>query len=147
MPQTDIDAAQVGDMTNKVTDIEVPSVDTDGATGQQETTWQNTKWSQWLGYYKAVPEVKTAIDMRAIWTLGKGYKADVRTTVILDHISGWGMDSFNSILKNMIVTRRVGGDAYAEIIREKDKLINLKPLDPGTIVIVVNKQGMLLSQA
>lgn len=143
MALTDIGSTEVGDMTNKVTDVVIPAINTDGATGQVETTWQNTKWSQWLGYYKTVPEVKTAIDMRAIWTLGKGYKANVRTTILLDSIKGWGMDTFNSILKNMIVTRRVGGDAYAEIIRDKNKLINLKPLDPGTIVIVVNSQGMI----
>jgi hypothetical protein len=98
-----------------------------------------------LGIYKLIPEVKTAIDMRAIWTIGKGFKADPETTVILDHISGWGTDTFNSILKNMITIKRIGGDAFAEIIRDSDSgtLINLKPLDPGTIKIIVDRKGIL----
>jgi hypothetical protein len=144
MPETDIGSSSIGDMTSKVSDILVDSENTDGSQGM-ETKWTNDKWSEWFGYYKNIPEVKTAIDMRAIWTLGKGYKADARTTIILDHITGWGRDTFNSILKNMIVTRRIGGDAFAEIVRDpKDKsLMNLKPLDPATITIVVNKQGIL----
>jgi hypothetical protein len=38
--------------------------------------------------------------MRAIWTVGKKIEADPETTVILDHISGWGKDTFRNILKN-----------------------------------------------
>lgn len=144
MVELKINSAQVGDMGNAVPDITVDSRDTDAATGLDETEYQNTEWSQYLGYYKEIPEVKTAIDMRAIWTLGKGYIADPRTTVILDHVKGWGIDSFNSILKNMIVTRRIGGDAFAEIIRAEDgTLLNLKPLDPGSIKIIVDKKGVI----
>jgi hypothetical protein len=144
MPYTNISSTTTSDMTNTLTDITVNSQQTDGATGSEETTYQNTDFGKWLGFYKEIPEVKTAIDMRAIWTLGKGFKADPQTTAILDFIKGFGMDSFNSILKNMIVTRRIGGDAYAEIIRDdKGELLNIKPLDPSTIQIVVNKKGIV----
>lgn len=145
MPELKIDSATYSNMTDRVDDVVVAAKDTDGVTGAEETEYQNTKWASWFGYYKAIPEVKTAIDMRAIWTLGKGYKADAETTVILDHISGWGMDTFNSILKNMIVTRRIGGDAFAEVIRDTDSgtLINLKPLDPSTIKTIVDKKGVI----
>lgn len=141
-----IDSATYSNMTNTVEDVTVTALNTDGVSNQDETTYQNTNWSKWLGYYKQIPEVKTAIDMRAIWTIGKGFKADARTTVILDHISGWGNDTFNSILKNMMVVKRIGGDAYAEIIRADDKdktLLNLKPLDAGTIRIVVDNKGII----
>jgi len=140
-----IASAATSNMTDHVADVTVDSRHTEGTQGTDETEWQNSKWPQYFGYYKEIPEVKTAIDMRAIWTLGKGYKADPRTTVILDHISGWGMDTFNSILKNMIVTRRIGGDAFAEIIRDEKTrvIINLKPLDPGSIVTVVDIKGII----
>src|SRR3990167_9654120 len=99
MAQYKIGSATSSDMTTNVDDYEVDALQTDGATGSDETEYQNTKFSTFLGYYKQIPEVKTAIDMRAIWTLGKGFIADPETTVILDHIKGWGMDTFNSILK------------------------------------------------
>ncbi len=139
-----IDSASVGSMATAVEDITVAAQTTDGAGEQKETSYINNNWTQQLGYYKEIPEVKTAIDMRAIWTIGKGYKADIRTSVILDRMKGWGEDTFNSILKNMIVTKRIGGDAFAEIVRDaKGNLLNIKPLDPGTIKIIVNKKGML----
>jgi len=140
MALTDIGSTTVGDMANDVPEINVSSIETSG----KGTSWTNTKWSQWYGYYKTIPEVQIAIHTRAIWTIGKGYKSDVHTKIILDHLTGWGTDTFNSILKNMIVTRRIGGDSFAEVIRDEDgTLLNLKPLDPGTITIIVNKQGIL----
>jgi hypothetical protein len=146
MSEMKVNSTTVGDMTNRVQNIEVSAMNTDGSGDQKETEWTNSKWSTYFGYYKQIPEVKTAIDMRAIWTLGKGYKADPETTVILDHITGWGMDSFNSILKNMIVTRRIGGDSFSEIIRDEESgtIINIKPLDPSTIKTIVNQKGIII---
>jgi phage portal protein BeeE len=44
----------------------------------------------------------------------------------------------------MIRTYTVAGDAFAEIIRDEDGvLINLKPLDPSSIVIVQNRHGRI----
>ena len=144
MPEYDIAGSTSSDLTGVMDDVTVPTQDTDAATGK-ETSWQNMKWSQYYGYYRSIPELKQAIDMRAIWTIGRGYKTDTRTKVILESIKGWGMDTFNSILKNMIVTRRIAGDSYAEIIRDPttDRLLNLKPLDPGQIKIVVNAKGII----
>jgi len=145
MPENDIAYATSSDMTNTVDDVTVDARNTDAAQGTKETTWTNSKWSQYLGYYKAIPELKQAIDMRAVWTVGKGFKADTRTTIDLEFIKGFGRDTFNTILKNMIVTRRIGGDSFAEIIRDpqNNTIINLKPLDPSTIQIVVNKKGII----
>jgi hypothetical protein len=140
-----VDSATYSNLSNVLEDVTVSTRNTDGATNQDETEYINANWSKWFGYYTYLPEVKTAIDMRAIWTIGNGYSSDIDTTVILDHISGWGNDTFNSILKNMIVVKRIGGDAFAEIIRDPDSgvLINLKPLDPGSIKIIVDKKGIL----
>jgi hypothetical protein len=145
MAELKISSAQYGDMTNIVKDITIETRTTEGPKDQEETEYLNTKWSTWFGYYKLIPEVKTAIDMRAIWTLGRGFTADPETTAILDHISGWGNDTFNSVLKNMMVCKRIGGDAFAEVIRDEKSeiLLNLKPLDPGSIKIVVNRQGRI----
>lgn len=145
MGSFDIAKATESDLTNAFTDYSVDSQNTDAASETKETTWINTKWSQYLGYYKEIPELNAAIDAKATWTIGKGFTADPHTTLILDQITGWGKDTFNTILENMIRTYHIGGDAFCEIIRDdKRNLINLKPLDPAAIKIVVNRQGRIL---
>lgn len=133
-------------LSTAVKDITVSSMTTDGATGQEEYTWQNTNWPTYWGYLNAIPELKSALLMKATWDVGKGYTTDPETKVILDHITGWGKDTFLDILFNMDLISRLAGDAFAEIIRDKDSglLLNLKVLDPGSIKIVTDDKGILL---
>jgi hypothetical protein len=133
-----------GDMSNTVVDFSVDAISTDGAGDQEETEWNNAQWSQQLGYYKTIPELKMAIDAKATWSVGKGFKAEELTQLCLSRIKGFGKDSFNSILANMIRTYQIGGDAFAEIIRDDDGvLVNIKPLDPATIKIIANRKGII----
>ena len=139
----DVGSATSSDMQSAVEEVTIDQRSTEGAEAT-ETYYQCSKWPQWYGYYRSIPELKQAIDTRAIWTVGKGYEAKPRARAILSLIHGWGEDTFNDILKNMIITKRICGDAFAEIIRDKKTgiLLNLKPLDPSTIRIVVNKKGI-----
>lgn len=144
MPETDIAKTAITDMTNQLVDFGVDATDTEGAGSQKEFTWQNTKWSQYLGYYKTIPELQTAVDTKATWTIGAGFTADEPTTMLLDSIKGNGKDSFNTIIANSIRVYTIGGDCFSEIIRDNDGvLVNLKPLDPGSMVIVQNSKGMI----
>lgn len=144
MPTLRIDTATVSDMANSVEAYEIDALNTDGAGDQKETTWQNTEWSTYWGYFNSVPDLKSAMLMKAIWNVGKGYETDPETKVLLENIRGWGKDTFDDIIFNMEVVKRVGGDAYAEIIKDdKGRLINLKPLDPGSIKIVVDDKGII----
>jgi hypothetical protein len=135
----------ISNMSTIVTDITVTPQSTDGATGQDEYTWQNTKWTTYWGYFNTIPELKSALLMKATWDVGKGYETDSETRVILDHISGWGKDTFLDILFNMDLISRLSGDAYAEIIRDKETgtLLNLKVLDPESMKIVVDSKGII----
>jgi len=145
MSQNDIDSAVASDVTNAITSYEITALNTDGSTGQKEFRYQQTKWSTYLGYYKAIPELKIAVDTKANWVLGNGYIADEWTTILLDRIKGTGKDSFNSILENMERTCYLAEDSYAEIITDDDGLvINLKPLDPSSVVVIYNDKGMIL---
>ena len=136
MPEYNITSTVASDLTNAMTDYSVDIARTDGATDQKETEWMNTNYSQWLGYYKKIPELASVIDAKATWTVGKGIKADEITTMLLDTIKGNGKDTFNTILENMIRTYNIGGDSYCEIVRDdEDNLINLKPLDPEVLAI------------
>ena len=142
MPETEIDSAIAS--TNAQEDYSVASETTEAPDGTKEYRYQNPNFSKWLGYYKAIPELKIAVDTKANWVIGNGYKADEMITILLDNIKGNGKDSFNSILENMERTCYIAEDAYAEIItNDNDEIINLKPLDPGSIVKIFNKQGRL----
>jgi len=124
-------------------DYSVNPQDTDGTTGLNETEYQ-CNWSKWHGYYRQIPELQAVIDAKARWTIGKGFKTDEKTKKILDKIKGFGKDSFNTILHNAIRTFTICGDSYAEIVRDQaGRLINIKPLNPGSIKIIVDEWGII----
>ena len=144
MGEMKISSAVASDLTNVVSDVTVASQITDGPSDTKETEWTNPNWSKYFGYYKSIDVVNTVIDARATWTVGKGFQADEVTTMMLDTVKGWGKDTFNTILENMIRTYHIGGDAFCEIIRDDEgNLVNLKPLDPGVMKIVVDKAGIV----
>ena len=118
------------------------SEDVDRA-GVNETTWQSSNWQTYNGYYKKHISVNAVIKKLAMWSVGKGVKADKKTMKILDSIVGWGKDTFNGIIANQLRVEHINGDSYAEIIKSGGKIINLKPLNPGTMAHIVNPQGML----
>ena len=137
--------AAPSDMTNRITDYSVDPMEIDGVLDQEETTYQCSRYAEYWGYFNDIAELKSAIIMKATWNVGKGYTSDPETTVILDHISGSGKDTFLDILFNMEVTKRIFGDAYAEIIIDEKSgtLLNLKPLPVDSMKIVVGKDGIL----
>ena len=144
MPTFDTTEAKVTDYTNVIPKYEVDLETTDGVSEQKETEYTNPDWSKYWGYFNQIAELKTALVMKSIWNVGKGWTADNATTVLLDNISGWGKDSFDDILFNMDIISRVNGDAFAQIIRsDSGTLINLKPLDPSTIKIIVDSDGLI----
>lgn len=159
MAKRGIDNATVGNMSDNVTNYSVDSAQTDGATGNGETVYLNTEWTTLLGNYKNIPELKSTIDTKAKWIVGKGVQAQGEDKIIIEGFRGFGKDTINTLIQNFARTYYVGGDSFAEIIRddsvfkkiftwfgvlEKGKPVNLKPLNPGSMKIVVNEEGMLL---
>ncbi len=144
MPETDIDSTAASNITAELPDYSVDTEITDAA-GPTMLTWQIEDFHKNLGYYKNIPELKAAIDTKANWVIGAGFQADEETELLLLSIKGNGKDSFNSILKNQWKMKVVAGDSFAEIIRdEDDTLVNIKPLDPNSMVIVQNPQGRIV---
>jgi|TARA_R100000501_G_C2608798_1_gene103896 hypothetical protein len=145
MAETDIGNLDIGDFKNTITDYSVTPESIDGPQDQKETYYDNTYWTTYFGYYKTTPRFKSAVNAKARWTVGKGYTASELTELTLLEIKGNGKDTFNTILENCIRTYQIGGDSFAEIIRDKDgKLVNLKPLDPENIRIIANKAGIII---
>ena len=146
MPETDIAGAIASDLKTAMTDFSVSSETTDAAGEQKETTWMDENWNTYFGYYtdEKIPEITAVIDAKATWTVGKGFKADEETTMILDTIKGFGYDTFNSFLENAMRTMLIGGNFYAEkIYDDEDNLINLKPLDPSVMRHHINREGII----
>jgi len=142
--ELNINQASTSDYTNTIS-FQSPSATTDGASISGETTWSNENWSKYWGWFNTNPELKSAIIMKAIWDTGKGFTCDSRTEGILKRMIGWGKDTFSDILLNLNIVRYIGGDAYAEIIRnENGTLLNLKPLDPSTMRHIVSPKGELI---
>ena len=141
----DINQMGISDMTNAVPNWDVTPKEVDGVRDQDETTWQNANWSRQWGYFNSIPDLKSAMLMKSVWNVGKGWTADSETTVTLEHISGWGKDTFDDILFNLDLISRIGGDSYAEIIKDAETglLINLKPLNPNTMKIVIDRNGII----
>lgn len=131
--------ANTTDMTNAVTDYSVSSASQDIPSNDY-----TTQWSNWYGYYKIIPELQAVIDAKARWTTGKGYKSEEKVKKILDKIKGNGKDTFDDILFNAVRTYTIGGDFYAEIVKNKrGEITNIKPLNPGNVTIKSNKFGII----
>lgn len=130
---------------NKVSDYSISSISPDSAGAQEETYWNNPNFTKYFGIYKSTAKIKNTLNTYATWCLGKGFDVDNRTRVILENIIGWGEDTFNSIIWNMLVMKKVNGDSYAQIIRnENGTLINLKPLNPQFMRHVCNDKGKII---
>lgn len=139
MTTNNISGATYTDMTNAVDNVSVSSAST-------ETNEYFCNWSKWRGYYDAIPQLQSVIDRKALYTVGKGFKAkNAKTKITLERIRGMGKDTANTIFYNAVRVYTIGGDFFAEIIKNKrGEIINLKPLDPGIIKIVANKQGIII---
>jgi hypothetical protein len=143
MSETNISSATYGGLTTTGNSYSVTAISTDAGGDQKEYSYQLIKFNQWLGYYKTIPELKISIDAISKWTIGKGFKSNPITELLLMSIKGHGKDTFNSILENQIRTSKIAGDSFAEIIREDNYLVNIKPLDPSTICIIVDDKGRI----
>jgi len=143
MTTMDLNAAQASDYSG-LAPYTINSESTDGATGIGETSDMHNDFEQNYGYFTNVPDLKSALILKSVWNVGRGYKAiSPADQVILDHLKGSGKDSFKDILFNMDLMSSIAGDSFAEIVKEKGVLINLKPLDPGSIRIVYDEHGMI----
>tara|TARA_R100000789_G_scaffold39083_1_gene41185 strand:+ start:2764 stop:3837 length:1074 start_codon:yes stop_codon:yes gene_type:complete len=145
MPQYDLSKSTTTDFTNVVPDFIVNQKVLDNASkNQDETYWYFDKAPTNFGYYFAIPEIYSAANALATWSVGKGWKVqDESTRVILNHIRGMGQDSFNKIMWNHQVTKVVVGDAFLEVKKVKKVIVNMIPISPERVRLVFNKEGLI----
>lgn len=129
-------------MSSSISDYAVDSKIQDEAS-TNETRYQNNNAAKQYGYFCNNADLKAAIVSKAIWVVGKGYDANIRTKTIMEHWTGWGKDTADDILFNLEISKRIYGDAFAEIIKDGDNIINIKPLNSANMVIVCDKGGRI----
>ena len=101
-------------------------------------------WRKWHGIYRTIAEARSTLDVWCSWIIGRELIQDDKTKKITDRITGNGKDTFRIILKNQKRVAKICGDSFAEQIRDKaNRLINLKPLNPGRIRIQANGLGII----
>lgn len=143
--ETDLSQTTTTTMDTNVDSFTVGREIVDEQASVKETFWENPDWPENLGYYNNIPELQQAIKSLAIWTVGKGWETDRTAENIIGNITGWGEDSFQTILQNMLIVKKINGDSYAEIVRnDNGTLLNLKPLNPSRIRHVVNSKGLII---
>jgi len=136
---------QTTDFTNQGTEFEVDGWDVDGAQQTQKETFYIPEFTKWNGYYRSIPELRSVINKFGSWTFGRKINADAKNLKKLKMIKGVGRESPRSVLKNQWRVALICGDSFAHIVKdEQGRMTNLKPLNPGKIAIVANKEGILI---
>jgi len=134
---------------NKTTTVEGARADFEVGTQPLDfniDTWEFKDAQQHIKAYKTVPAYKNSIDSLATFAVGIGWDTeDQATKVELEHLDGWGEDTFDNIIWNMQVMKKVTGDAFAEIIRKNGKLINIKTISAERIKLNLDKKGRIES--
>lgn len=132
-------------LDNTITDFSVDAESLDYVSADTETYWDFPEATKSIGYLKTIPEWFSALKILAVWTVGIGYELENEADQpIFDKINGWGNDTILSILESMIIFKKAIGDSFAEIIRnDKGTLVNLKPISPERVRLVINSNGLL----
>lgn len=145
MVEFDVSQATTTNFTGTVPDFIVNQIALDAANpGNDETFWYFSNAATYYGYYFTIPEIFSAANALATWTVSRGWiTPDIRMKITLEHVQGMGKDSFTQIMWNHEVVKLVVGDAFIEVKRKDDIIINLIPISPERVRIVFNKEGMI----
>ena len=123
--------------------MDAKSLDVDNDDGETYYYFDHatTNW----GYYCNDPIVFSAANNLATWAFGKGWTAeDPAIKVEFEHFTGRGNDTFDTLMWNHEVTKLVIGDAFMEIVwnKDEDTILNLVPISPERVRIV-SKDGRI----
>lgn len=145
MTELSINSATTTNFKDKVPDYIVEAKALDAASPQEETYWYFSNATKYYGYYLTIPEIFSAANALATWTVSRGWKTDnLQLNQELDHVIGMGKDTFSQIMWNHEVVKLVVGDSFLEVKRnEKGVLLNMIPISPERVRVVFNKEGMI----
>ena len=141
MAEFDLNKATTTDFTNQVPNFIVEAKALDAAnTDKSETYVYFDKAAEDFGYYFNHPQVSSPINSLATWAVSRGWTTeDSKLKQELEHVTGMGKDTFNTIMWNHEVVKLTVGDAFIEVIRSKKSptILNLIPISPERVKVVV----------
>ena len=145
MAELNVSSATTTNMTGTVPNFIVAARTLDALSpNQDESYWYFADATERYGYYLSIPEIFSAANAMATWAFGAGWSTpDPLTKVYLDHVRGMGKDTFSKIIWNHEVVKLIVGDAFIEVKRKDNKIINMIPISPERVRIVFNKEGMI----
>ncbi len=138
MAEFDLNKATTTDFKNQVPDFIVEAKALDVGDGE-ETYVYFEKVQENFGYYFNHPQVSSPINALSTWTVSRGWTTDdPQMKAQLDHVTGMGKDSFDTIIWNHEVVKLIVGDAFIEMVRSKSNVIlNMIPISPERVKLVV----------
>jgi len=140
MAEYNLSKATTTNYTNTVPDFIVESMALDTANDNEEETYVYfEEAAENFGYYLNHPQVSSPINSLATWSVSRGYTADNPVLKMeLEHVTGNGKDTFESIMWNHEVVKLVVGDSFAEVVRSKkgDAIVNMIPISPERVKVV-----------
>jgi len=142
MAEFNPNSATTTNFTDNVPDFIVKSKALDIASPhQEEYYWYFSNAPQNLGYYSTIPEIFSACNALATWSVNRGYRCENKEMQAqLSSISGMGKDTFIQIMWNHEVIKLIVGDAFIEVKRADDgRIINMIPISPERVRIVFKK--------
>jgi len=142
MAAGNISQATTTNFTDNVPNFIVESKNLDTSNASGETYVYFPKAPQHFGYYLNHPQVSSPINSLATWSVGRGWECeDNQQKVTLEHVTGMGKDTFDTVIWNHEVVKLACGDAFIEIIRSKvplsKKIINLINVSPERVKVVI----------
>ena len=147
MTELDVGKTTTTNLSGVVQDVQVPSMKPDAVgAGGKFIKWDFPYSGEYLGYFQTIPELHSALRVLSQRVCGQSWIADKRTTYLLKNIRVWGEDSFDTIIRMMLIEKKVFGDSFAEIIRDyedRGSLLNLKKLYTGDMIIVLDEKGLI----
>ena len=145
MAELNLSQATTTNFTGTVPNFIVNAMALDAVSpNQDESYWYFADATQRFGYYKTIPEIFSAANAMATWAFGAGWSTeDILLKQELNHVKGMGKDTFAKLIWNHEVVKLIVGDAFIEVKRKEDKIINMITISPERVRVVFNKEGMI----
>ena len=134
-----LNSATTTNFKNKVPDFIVESMKLDIANSDGSETYVYFDTApENFGYILNHPQVSSPLYALSTWAFGQGWTSeDIQMQVILPKIDGNGKETFDEIIWNHSVVKQGCGDAFIEIVRNKQgTLINLINISPERMKVV-----------
>lgn len=141
MAQFDLNEATTTDFENQVPEfiVEAKSLDAANVDGE-ETYVYFDKAIENFGYYFNHPQVSSPINSLATWAVSRGWVAeDPLIKAQLDHVTGMGKDTFDTVMWNHEAVKLIVGDSFIEMVVSKlNVILNMIPISPERVKVVFN---------